>query len=125
MRPRFNGAFDLSVWRTRVIDEHKILQCLVAEPVVADGGNDQRRGFGRRILFAVDDEAIDIGERWLRLRGAGLRIVVATKQIVRARGRNFLEKRRERFKVLVLRIAAQKRELRAVIGEGVDLPIKA
>ena len=91
--------------------------------VVADGGNDQRRGLGRRVLFAIDDEAIDIGERRLRLRGAGLRIVVAAKQLVRARGRNILKKRRERFKALMLRIAAQKRELRAMIGEGVDLAV--
>ena len=70
--------------RARVIGEHEILQRLVPQLVVADGGNDQRRGLGRRVLFAIDDEAIDIGERGLRLRGARLRIVVAAKQLVRA-----------------------------------------
>ena len=70
--------------RARVIGEHKILQRLMAELVIADGGNDQRRGLGRRVLFAIDDEAVDIGKRWLRLRSSGLRIVVAAKQIVRA-----------------------------------------
>ena len=109
--------------RARVIGEHKILQRLVPQLVVADGGNDERRGCGRRVLFAIDDEAIDIGKRWLCLRGAGLRIVFAAKQLVRARARNILKKSRERFKALVLRIAAQKRELRAVIGEGVDLAV--
>ena len=106
-----------------VIGEHEILQRLVPQLVVADGGNDQRRGLGRRVLFAIDDEAIDIGKRWLCLRGARLRIVVAAKQLVRARARNLLKKGRERFKALMLRIAAQKRELRSVIGEGVDLAV--
>ena len=107
--------------RARVIGEHEILQRLMAELVIADGGDDQRCGFGRRVLFAIDDEVIEIGKRWLRLRGAGLWIVVAAKQIVRARARNILKKGRECFKALVLRIAAHKCGLRSVIGEGVDL----
>src|SRR5208337_4167170 len=59
----------------------------------------------------------------MRLRGAGLGIVVAAKQLMRARARNSLKKRRKRFKALMLRIAPQERELRAVIGEGVDLAV--
>ena len=109
--------------RARVIGQHEILQRLMPQLVVADGGNDQCRGLSRRVLFAIDDEAVDIGERGLRLRGAGLRIVLAAKQIVRARGRNILEERRERFKAPMLRIAAQKRELRAMIRVGVDLAV--
>ena len=109
--------------RARVIREHKILQRLVSQFVAADGGDDQRRGLGRRVLFAIDDEAIDIGKRRLCLRSAGFRIVFAAKQLVRARARNLLKKGRERFKALMLRIAAQECELRSVIGEGVDLGV--
>ena len=36
---------------------------------------------------------------------------------------NVFKEGRERFKALVLRIAAQKCELRSVIGEGVDLAV--
>ena len=57
----------------------KFLQRLVAQLVVADGGNDQRGGFGRRVLFAIDDEVVEVGECGLRLRGAGLRIVLAAE----------------------------------------------
>ena len=106
--------------RARVIRQHKILQRLVSQFVVADSGDDQRRGLGRRILFAIDDEAVDIGERRLRLRGAGLRIVLAAEEFMRPMREKF-EECCERFKALVLRIAAQKRELRTMIGESVDL----
>jgi len=57
----------------------------VPQLVAADCRDDECRGCGRRVLFAIDDEAIDIGKRWLRLRGAGLWIVVAAKELVRAR----------------------------------------
>ena len=53
--------------RARVICEHKNLQRLAPQLVVADGGNDQCCGCCRRVLFAIDNEAVDIGERWVRL----------------------------------------------------------
>ena len=71
--------------RARVIGEQKILQRLVSQLVAADGGNDQRRGLGRSVLFAVDDDAAEIGECGTRLRGARLRIVLSSEELVRAR----------------------------------------
>ena len=76
-----------------------------------------------RVLFAVDDDAARIGERGTRLRGAGLRIVFAAEELVRACGGNVFEKCCERLEAPVLRIATQERELRAMIGVGVDLPM--
>ena len=61
------------------------LERLVSQLVGADGGNDQRRGLGRRVHFAINDEAIDIGECGLRLRSARLRIVLSSEELVRAR----------------------------------------
>ena len=78
-------------------------------------------GCGCRVLFAVDDDAVGIGESRARLRGAGLRIVFAAEEFVRAGGGNVFEKGRECFEAPMLRIAAQKRELRAMIRERVDL----
>ena len=71
--------------RARVVREHEILQRLVPQLVGADGRDDERGGFGCRVLFAVDDDAVRIGECRARLRGAGLRIVFAAKELVRAR----------------------------------------
>ena len=59
----------------------------------------------------------------LRLRGARLWIVLAAEEVVRARGGNVFEKSCERLEAPVLRIATQKRELRAMIRVGVDLPV--
>src|SRR5271166_5541878 len=44
----------------RVVREHEILQRLVPQLIVADGRDDECGGLGRRILFAIDDEAVDI-----------------------------------------------------------------
>ena len=107
----------------RVIREHEILQRLVPQLVVADGGNDERGGSVAVFSLRLMMRRSDVGECGLRLRGAGLRIVFAAKQFVRACGGNVFEKGCERFEALVLRIAAQKCELRAVIGEGVDLAV--
>ena len=71
--------------RTRVIGEQKILQRLVSQLVAADGGNDQRGRIGRGVLFAVDDNAIGIGECRVSLRGAGLWIVLFSEELVRTR----------------------------------------
>ena len=90
----------------RVVREQKILQRLVPQLVVADGGNDQRRSLGRGVLFAIDDEAIAIGECRLCLRGARLRIVLSSEEFVRTGRGDVLKERRERFKALMLRIAA-------------------
>ena len=80
--------------RARVLREQKLLQRLVPQLVVADGGNDQRRGLGRGVLFAIDDEAIDVGERGLCLRGARLWIVLSSEEFVRTgRGDVFKESR--------------------------------
>ena len=59
----------------------------------------------------------------LSLRSAGLWIVFSLEELVRAGRRNGFEKGCERFEALMLRIAAQKCELRAMIGEGVDLAV--
>ena len=80
--------------RARVIREHEILQCLVPQLVVADGRDDERGGLGRRVLFAIDDEAVDIGECGLRLRGARFRIVLSSEELVRAVTEWFREKPR-------------------------------
>ena len=76
---------------------------------------------GRRVLFAIDDDAARIGEGRARLRGAGLWIVLAAEEFVRTCGGNVFEECCERLEAPVLRIATQERELRAVIGVGVDL----
>jgi TPR repeat protein len=52
------------------------------ELVVADGRNDERGGLRCGILFAIDDDARYIGERWVGLRRSGLGIVLATEQVV-------------------------------------------
>ena len=44
--------------------------------------------FGRGVLFAVDDEARDVRERRMSLRGACFRVIVSAEQIVRALGRD-------------------------------------
>ncbi len=104
-----------------IIREHKVLQRLVPQLVATHRGNDEGGGLGRGVFFAVDDEARDVSEGGMRLRGAGLRIVVAAKQVVRACCWDAFQKRGEGRKAPVLRIAMQERELRAVIREGVDL----
>ena len=68
-----------------VVREHEILQRLVPQFVGADGRDDERGGCGCRVLFAIDDDAVGIGERRARLRGAGLWIVLAAEELVRAR----------------------------------------
>ena len=96
----------------RVIRKHEILQRLVPQLVVADSGDDESRRGRCRVHFAIDDEAVDISERRLRLRGARFRIAILAKQFVRARRRNVLQKGRESLEALMLRIAAQERERR-------------
>ena len=49
--------------RYAVVGEHEVLQRLVPQLVVADGRDDERRGLGRRVLLAIDDDARDVGER--------------------------------------------------------------
>ena len=76
-----------------------------------------------RVLFAVDNDAARIGESGTRLRGSGLWIVFTTEEFVRTRRGNVFEESCERLEAPVLRIATHERELRAVIGVGVDLPM--
>ena len=89
--------------------------------VGAYGRDDERGGFGCRVLFAIDNDAARIGESRARLRGSGLRIVLPTEELMRACGGNVFEKSCERLEAPMLRIAAQKRELRAMIRERIDL----
>ena len=89
--------------------------------VGADGRDDERGGFGCRVLFAIDNDAARIGEGRARLRGSGLWIVLPAEEFVRARRGNVFEKSCERLEAPVLRIATQERELRAMIRVGVDL----
>src|SRR5208337_1707202 len=91
--------------------------------IVADGRDDESCSCRSRVLFAIDDDTIGIRKRWARLRGAGFRIVIAAKELVRAAWRNVFEEACECFEALMLRIAPQERELRAMIRVGVDLAV--
>ena len=58
---------DLDRDRHAVVGEHELLQRLVTQLVVADGRNDEAGDARRHVLFAVDDDARDIGELRMRL----------------------------------------------------------
>jgi hypothetical protein len=68
-----------------VVGQHEFLQGLMAELVVPDGWNDEGGRFGGRDLFSVHDDAGDVGELGMGLRGARFGIVVAAEEIVRTR----------------------------------------
>ena len=72
------------------------LQRLVAQLVVSDRGDDELGRVGRRVAFAVDDDARGVRPRWRRLRRPRLRIVLATKEVVRARRGDRLQEVSER-----------------------------
>jgi len=93
----------------------------VTQLVAADGRDDEPCGRCCCVLFAIDDDAVWVGECRARLRGSGLWIALTAEELVRARGGNVFEKSGECFEAPVLRIAPQKRELRAMIRERVDL----
>jgi hypothetical protein len=63
----------------RVVREHEVLQRRVPQLIGADSRNDERGGCRCRVLFAVDDDAVGVRKRRARLRGAGLRIIVAAE----------------------------------------------
>ena len=115
--------------RHAVVDEHELLQRLMPQFVVADRRNNQVGEVCCRVLLAIDDDARHVGELRTRLRGAGLRIVVATEQIVRTDFWNAFEKigewREARVALaLVIELApAQKRQLAAVESVAVHLPV--
>jgi hypothetical protein len=74
-----------------VVGEHKVLWGLVAPLVVADGPDDEGGGISGRILLAIDDDARDVGEFRVRLRGASFGIVIATEEVMRTGIRDALK----------------------------------
>ena len=91
------------------------------ELVVPDCGDDQFGDARRRILFAIDDEARDVGKRRLRLRGPAA--LVDAEQLVRADERDRLQKvaqRREtRVAVTLVIQLATAEELNLAAVEGI------
>ena len=95
--------------------------------VVADGRNDEIGDARRDVLFAVDDDARDVGERRLRLRCAAA--ILRAEEIVRADERHRLKKIGERREariaaaLVVEFAAAQEFQLRSVERVAVNLPV--
>ena len=118
---------DLDRDRDAVVGEHEPLQRLVTQLVVADGRNDQVGDARRGVLFAVDDDARDVGERRVRLRCAAA--ILCAEQIVRTDERHRFEKIGERREArvataLVVELAAaQELELRPMERVAVDLSV--
>jgi hypothetical protein len=86
-----------------VIAEHKPLQRLMPELVVAYGWNDECSCLRRCIFLAVHDDTRDVRPRRRGLRSACLGVVVAAEEVVRASGRDVFEKLRDGRKVSVAR----------------------
>ena len=113
----------------RIVCEHKSLKCLVSQFVIAYRRNDERSGFGRRILPDIDDRVSGVGERRLGLRGAGFGVPFPTEKLVRTIGGDVFEKigkwreARVAFALCIERSGAQEVELRAVVGEAVNLAV--
>ena len=112
-----------------IVREHKSLKCLVPQLVIADRRNDECGGFGRCILPDVDDSVGGVGEGCFGLRGAGFAIPFPAEEFVRTIRRHVFEKIGKRrkarvaFALVVERSGAQEVELRAVVGEAVDLAV--
>ncbi len=53
--------------RHAVVGEHKLLQCLVPQLVVAHGRDNESGSVGCRVLLSIDDDAAGVGERRGRL----------------------------------------------------------
>ena len=104
-----------------VIAEHKPLQRLVPELVVADGWNDEPSCLRRCVLLAVNDDVRDVGSSWRGLRRACLRVVVAAEEVMRACGRDALEKIRDGCEA---RVAAALVIERPVTKEGELRPVE-
>ena len=105
------------------VREHEILQRLVPQLVVADSRDDEAGSCGRRVLFAVDDDAVGIRKRGRACEARAFGSSSRRKSSCGHVDGNVFEKSCERFEALMLRIAPQKRELRAMIRVGVDLAV--
>ena len=125
------SRFDVSdvVWRKPyryfgsecdgIVGKHKSLQCFVSTGVVTDRRYDERRG-ARREIVAFDDERFARMERiGAQLRGAS----AVLEESVGTFCRNLFEKVRKRSKAPVLAALAKQGELRAVVGEMIDLAV--
>ena len=84
-----------------VIAEHKPLQRLMPELVVADGWNDECRCLRRCVLLAIHDDTRDVRPNGRGVRCACFGVVVAAEEVVRASGRDVFEKLRDGRKVSV------------------------
>jgi hypothetical protein len=101
----------------------------VAQLIIPDRGDDERSGFGRRILPDIDDGMGGVCESCFGLRGAGFGAPFPAEKFVRAIRWDMFEKigkRREAliaFALVVEYSRAQKVEFWAMVGEAVDLAV--
>ena len=112
-----------------IVCEHKSLKRLVPQLVIAYRRNDERGGFGRRILPDIDDRVSGVGERRFGLRGAGFGVPFPAEDLVRTIGGDVFEEigkwreARVAFAFVVEHAGSQEVELRAVVGKTIDLAV--